>query len=113
MVERKPSTFGGGTVVIKCKDFAVINLDINSTDDFNNVADSLDDLSNISKRNTKSRLTLAANTAIEILKLISQLYYLFQTFLVFRIHSFTVHYFLPLRMAGLRFQRRQSFQSLF
>ncbi len=49
VVERKPSAFGGGTVMIKCKDFSVINLDIISSEDFNNVADSLDDLSNISK----------------------------------------------------------------
>lgn len=35
--------------MIKCKDFSVINLDINSAEDFTNVADSLDDLSNISK----------------------------------------------------------------
>lgn len=49
VVERKPSAFGGGTVMIKCKDFSVINLDINSAEDFTNVADSLDDLSNISK----------------------------------------------------------------
>lgn len=38
-------------MVIKCKDFAVINLDVLSTEDFSNVADSVDDLSNISKRN--------------------------------------------------------------
>lgn len=49
VVERKPSAFGGGTIMIKCKDFSVINLDVTSSEDFNNVADSLDDLSNISK----------------------------------------------------------------
>ncbi|CAL8144055.1 unnamed protein product [Orchesella dallaii] len=47
VVERKLSTFGGGTVAIKCKDFAVINLDINATDDFTNVADSIEALANI------------------------------------------------------------------
>lgn len=49
MVEKKPSQFGGGTLVVKCKDFAVINLDISSTDDFNNAGDSIEALSNVGK----------------------------------------------------------------
>ena len=51
VVERKPSTFGGGTIIVKCKDFSIIQLDIVNTDDFGNVADSIEDLSNIGRFN--------------------------------------------------------------
>ncbi len=49
MVERKPNTTpgGGGSVVIKCKDFVVIYLDIKSTEDFKNAAESIEALSNV------------------------------------------------------------------
>lgn len=47
-MERKPQQLGGGgTVVVKCKDFSVIYLDIVNTDDFNNAADSIEALSNV------------------------------------------------------------------
>lgn len=47
MVERKPLTLGGGSLVIKCKDFSVIHLDIVGSEDFNNAADSIEALSNV------------------------------------------------------------------
>jgi len=48
VVERRPvANFGGGTIVLKCKDFAVIHLDISGSEDFNNAADSIELLSNV------------------------------------------------------------------
>jgi len=49
VVERKlyPGGVTGGTVSLKCKDLAIINLEIGSTEEFNNVADSIEALSNI------------------------------------------------------------------
>ncbi|OXA56682.1 myotubularin-related protein 9 isoform X2 [Folsomia candida] len=47
LVERKPLTLGGGSLVIKCKDFSVIHLDIVGSEDFNNAADSIEALSNV------------------------------------------------------------------
>jgi len=53
VVERKPSVnaFGGGSVVVKSKDFSVLTLDISATEDFNNVADSIEALCNVGMLN--------------------------------------------------------------
>ena len=48
IVERKPnSNSNGGTVALKCKDFRVIQLEINGWFEFNNVCNSIDWLSNL------------------------------------------------------------------
>lgn len=46
VVERKPNTTGG-TIVLKCKDFRIIQLDIYGIDEFTNVANSIEWLSNL------------------------------------------------------------------
>ncbi|KAF4531437.1 hypothetical protein B566_EDAN004207 [Ephemera danica] len=46
-VERKPNGFLSGSLVIKCKDFRVIQLDINNFEEFTNVANSLERLSSL------------------------------------------------------------------
>ncbi|XP_063224211.1 myotubularin-related protein 9 [Bacillus rossius redtenbacheri] len=46
-VERKPNGVQGGSVILKCKDFRIIQLDISGTDDFAKVAASLEGLSSI------------------------------------------------------------------
>lgn len=45
-VERK-ATPTGGSITLKCKDFQIIQLDIRGQDEFNNVANSIDCLSNL------------------------------------------------------------------
>ncbi|KAJ8870865.1 hypothetical protein PR048_027166 [Dryococelus australis] len=47
LVERKPNGLSGGSVILKCKDFRIIQLDIGSTDDFVKVATSMEGLSSI------------------------------------------------------------------
>lgn len=47
IVERKPNGLQGGVLNIKCKDFRIIQLEINSTDDFTKVAFSIEKLSSI------------------------------------------------------------------
>ena len=48
IVERKPNVnSSGGTVVLKCKDFRIIQLEINGFNEFNNVCDSIEWLSNL------------------------------------------------------------------
>ena len=48
VVERKPYlNQSGGTVVLKCKDFRIIQLEINGSNEFNNVCDSIEWLSNL------------------------------------------------------------------
>lgn len=47
-VERKPdSQAGGGSLIIKCKDFRIIQLDIKEQREFLNIASSIEKLSNI------------------------------------------------------------------
>ncbi|XP_053209374.1 myotubularin-related protein 9-like isoform X1 [Panonychus citri] len=46
VVERK-ATPTGGSITLKCKDFRIIQLDIRGNEEFNNVANSIDCLSNI------------------------------------------------------------------
>lgn len=49
-VERKPDNqMGGGSLIIKCKDFRIIQLDIKEQREFLNVASSIEKLSNISE----------------------------------------------------------------
>jgi len=48
IVERKLNqNSNGGTVVLKCKDFRIINLEINGLNEFNNVSNSIEWLSNL------------------------------------------------------------------
>lgn len=48
VIERKSSSnISGGTIIIKCKDFRIILVDIKSSEDFNNVALSLERLSSL------------------------------------------------------------------
>ncbi|XP_054167367.1 myotubularin-related protein 9-like [Oppia nitens] len=48
VVERKPNnTSSGGTVGLKCKDFRIIELEINGWTDFNNICNSIEWLSNL------------------------------------------------------------------
>ena len=49
VVDRKPSNISGGTVVLKCKDFRLIKLDISQTDDLNDVATTLESIISVSK----------------------------------------------------------------
>ncbi|XP_046393459.1 myotubularin-related protein 9 [Ischnura elegans] len=46
-VERKPNGFLSGSIVIKCKDFRIIQLDINNYEDFSKVATSIERLSTL------------------------------------------------------------------
>ncbi|GLG92761.1 Uncharacterized protein GBIM_00361 [Gryllus bimaculatus] len=46
-IERKPNGALGGSLIIKCKDFRIIQLDINSTDEFMKVATSIERLSSL------------------------------------------------------------------
>ncbi|KAI1286005.1 Myotubularin-related protein 9 [Halotydeus destructor] len=50
LVERK-TTFTGGQIYLRCKDFRTITLDIVGGEDFHNVADSIESLSNIEDTN--------------------------------------------------------------
>lgn len=54
VVERKPANYGGamggGTVILKCKDFAILHFEISSgINNFNDVSDSIEALCNIGK----------------------------------------------------------------
>lgn len=44
-VERKLNALTGGSVILKCKDFRIIQLDIAPLDAFNNVATAIETLS--------------------------------------------------------------------
>lgn len=46
VVERKPS-FNGGVITLKCKDFRTITLEVAGNDEFQNVAQSIEWLSNL------------------------------------------------------------------
>ncbi len=50
-VERKPNMLNnilqGGTIVLKCKDLRIISLDINSAQEFVNIANSIEQLANL------------------------------------------------------------------
>jgi len=46
VVERKPS-YNGGVITLKCKDFRTITLEVAGSDDFQNVAQSIEWLSNL------------------------------------------------------------------
>jgi myotubularin-related protein 9 len=48
-VEKKPNGFLGGTIFVKCKDFRIIQLEINGYEEFTNVASSLELLSTLGK----------------------------------------------------------------
>ena len=54
-VERRPSNIAGGSLVLKCKDFKMIKLDIASTEDLNNVATTLETLITVNESNYYSR----------------------------------------------------------
>lgn len=54
-VERRPSNIAGGSLVLKCKDFRMIKLDIASTEDLNNVAATLETL--ITVNESKNAIT--------------------------------------------------------
>nr|CAD7413434.1 unnamed protein product [Timema poppensis] len=47
LVERRPNGLSGGSIVIKCKDFRVIQLDINSPEEFVQVAACIENLASI------------------------------------------------------------------
>nr|CAD7396809.1 unnamed protein product [Timema cristinae] len=47
LVERRPNGLSGGNIVIKCKDFRVIQLDINSPEEFVQVAACIENLASI------------------------------------------------------------------
>lgn len=48
IVERKVNpNSSGGTLVLKCKDFRIINIEINGFNEFNNVSNSMEWLSNL------------------------------------------------------------------
>lgn len=48
-VERKLNGITGGSVILKCKDFRVIQLDISPLESFNNVATAIETLSSFGK----------------------------------------------------------------
>jgi myotubularin-related protein 9 len=50
-VERKLNGPTGGSVILKCKDFRIIQLDISPLEAFNNVATSIETLSSFGKIN--------------------------------------------------------------
>lgn len=51
VIEKKPSNIAGGSLLLKCKDFRMIKLDIASTDDLNNVAETLENIKAVSGNN--------------------------------------------------------------
>lgn len=51
VIEKKPSNIAGGSLLLKCKDFRMIKLDIASTDDLNNVAETLENIKAVSGSN--------------------------------------------------------------
>ena len=44
MEKKTHSQIMGGSIILKCKDFRILQLDINSSDDLHNVAQSLEKL---------------------------------------------------------------------
>jgi hypothetical protein len=46
-VERRPNGLQGGSLIIKCKDFRIIQLDISSPDEFVKVATTIENLSSL------------------------------------------------------------------
>lgn len=48
IVERRPSNVAGGSLILKCKDFRIIRLDIFATEDLNNVATTIESIISIS-----------------------------------------------------------------
>lgn len=48
-VERKPNGVSGGILNVKCKDFRIIQLEINLSDDFAKVAHTIENLSSLGK----------------------------------------------------------------
>lgn len=56
VIEKKPSNIAGGSLLLKCKDFRMIKLDIASTDDLNNVAETLENIKAVSGSNIPSIL---------------------------------------------------------
>ena len=49
VVERKPNNLNGGSLIIKCKDFRLVKLDIGQTDDLNNAAATIEAIISVSK----------------------------------------------------------------
>lgn len=44
VVERKPNNLNGGSLIVKCKDFRLVKLDIGQTDDLNNAATTIESI---------------------------------------------------------------------
>lgn len=49
VIEKKLNSTIGGNLLLKCKDFRIIKLDIGSTEDLNNVATTLESIISVSK----------------------------------------------------------------
>lgn len=49
VVDRKPNNMSGGSLILKCKDFRLIKLDIAQTEDLNNVATTLESIISVSE----------------------------------------------------------------
>lgn len=47
VIERRPSGGNSGTIVIKCKDLRIVQLEIIGSEEFHNVSNSLEWLSNL------------------------------------------------------------------
>lgn len=63
VVEKKPSNVAGGTLILKCKDFRMIKLEILTSDDLNNVAATLETLIAVSE----SKFLFIIHVRVEIL----------------------------------------------
>lgn len=49
VVERKPNNLNGGSLIVKCKDFRLVKLDIGQTEDLNNAAATIESIISVSK----------------------------------------------------------------